>query len=154
HLVSAMCYSPDLDAYVVALTSGQIICYDPNTGAEFASTDAIDLTLARAVFVSGRRVGVIRRDDVWFWDTGTGATYGPFGSADGTTDRGDFAIDDHLPMQNTWTGQIAFGKMVSGKLHLFNFIASCVEEVEDMSAMGSPKQPEFQWSLDGSGNPI
>lgn len=138
-----MIYSPDLHAYIV-VADDQLIALSPDTGNEFARTDDIDLSNCKGIFVSGVRVGVVTTTGVTFWDaTEPNRTYGPYGGSGTDLSEGAFGGTVHA-VQNTWTGQVTIVKPNEGTVAFINFIPSVLEEISDVSAMGTPGQAEFQ----------
>lgn len=150
----AFAYSADVHQYVFAGVDGSIYQVDPNTGEILSETDSINLVGCKGVFVSGVRVGVVFANGVIFWDSESEIVSGRYGTS-GTALTAGYFGGTTSAIQNTWTGHITLGgKTQSSNAAFINFIASVVEEVEDMSANGSPTEYEFQWSLDADHKPI
>lgn len=101
--------------------------------------------------VAGQRVGVIKGDALIYWDVTNGATAGPFGSGGTGLDPGELG-GTIKAIQNTWTGHVTLVKTIADTAAMINFFPSVIEEIEDISAMGSPGQAEFQWEADEDGN--
>ncbi|HEV2292453.1 MAG TPA: phage tail protein [Tepidisphaeraceae bacterium] len=139
----AFMYSTDLGAYVVASANGTLKLVDPDTGKTFVSTTAVNLGGCVGVAVSGQRILVIKSDAAVYFDPDDGTTEALGSNGTGITE-GELGgtVSAH---QNSWTGHVTLAKPVSGTVALINFIPSVLEDLEDISALGTAGEIEFQW---------
>jgi hypothetical protein len=141
----AFMYSADLDAYIV-INDDTVMIVSADTGETLQSTTEPNLSGTIGVCTSGARVGIVKTDSFIYWDfndnsleafgaSGTGLTAGNFGNSVSAR-------------QNSWTGHVTLAKPAATTAAMINFIPSIIENIEDVSAMGTTRGIEFQWDYD------
>lgn len=151
--VTAFMYSPDFHCYIFATDDGvntHLIMADPETGDQFHDTTTPTMTLIRGLCVSGSRIGIIRAGAFLYYNPDDGSVSDVYGSSS-TNPFVEGALGGIvLAAQNTWTCQIIMARYSVEQASLaFNMcIPSVPEDLEDVSANGSPDETEFQFTLD------
>lgn len=139
----AMIYSADLNAYVFAGGDGTLYLVGPKTGETFLSTTDVSLSGCKGLFATGRMVGVVKATGVQMWDSYDGGEPLQYGGPESTVNVGQFG-GTWISAYNTYTGHVSIAKPISGDVCTINFFPSIVEDMEDVSANGTPGQEEFQ----------
>jgi len=142
----AFCYSPDFHAYILVTVAGHVLMADADSGETFRDTTNVNVGGCIGVCATGNRIGVIKTDSFVYWDPQEGTTE-VLGSNDNSLNEGCFGSTVSA-RQNSWTGHVTIAKPYTGSTAaLVNFIPSVIEDLEDVSANGTPTEPEFQWQF-------
>lgn len=163
---TSLCYSVGFSCYIFANNAGELKMIDAQSGSTFHTTTDPNLTNIKALCTSGARIGIIKVGGFLYYNPSDGSVSDSLGSS-----STNVAIEGAMGgitacSQNTWTGQVLLGRYNStdttAEWNLF--IPSIVEDLEDISAMGSPRSieidgddytvPEFQFEIDGFCAPI
>lgn len=139
----ALLYSPDFDAYWVATSTQLHMVEAHESGAILMSTSAVTTSSCIGLCVSGQRVGVITASGMTYFDPYESTSSATYGNNTAGVGKGNFG-SAVFAAQNSWTGQVTLIKN-GAALYLVNFIPSVPEHIEDVSAMGTAGEEEFQW---------
>lgn len=147
---TAMIYSSDHHCYVITDDGGSLWILNADDGGLIQKNTTLNLTSIRALCGTGARIGIIKVNGFLYYDWSSQTVSGPYGGSSTTiTNEGAFG-GLKACSQNTRTGQVLLGRESAGDTNAewVLFIPSVVEDLEDISANGSPKELEFQWDLE------
>jgi hypothetical protein len=146
----AMLYSPDFDAYWVA-SSANLKMVDPLAGTTNLTSVSVSTATCVGLCVSGVRVGVVTPTHVQYYSPYENTISATLGTTTSGLTKGEMG-GTASAHQNTWTGHVTLvGKSSGGSAAFVNFFPSVVEEVEDVSALGTQGEAEFQAGTPFSG---
>jgi uncharacterized membrane protein YgcG len=144
----AFIYSPDLHAYVAAMAT-TLYLVSAEDGTTFHSTTAVTLTNCKGLCVAGSRIGIISNNGFVYYDPNTSTASVTLGTTTTNLFTEGAMGGVVWATQNTFTGHVTLLKNnITSTVGFVNFFASVVEDLEDVSANGTPAEAEFQWGED------